>query len=47
MIDRALTYAGGQFEIDRLAVGQRDPLRGECGGIDKGDAQAVGGVGAL
>ncbi len=44
---RAVLDARGQFQVDRLAVAQRDPLRGERGGVDEGDAQAIGDVGAL
>jgi hypothetical protein len=37
----------GQFEVDRLAVLQRDPLRAEPAASSNGDRQPIGDIGAL
>src|SRR3546814_5072028 len=44
---RARFDAGGQFEVDRRSVAQRDPLRFQRGGIGEGHLQPIGDVGAL
>src|SRR3546814_10096812 len=44
---RARFDAGGQFEVDRRSVAQRDPLRFQRGGIGEGHLQQIGDVGAL
>jgi len=38
---RAIINAGGQFEVDRLAIGQRDALIAPGGGIGEGHGEAV------
>ena len=43
----AVLDPGGKLEVDRLAVGQGNPLRIEGGGIGERHAQAVLHVGAL